>query len=840
MSKKTKVILGILGTLTPLVSLPIIATKCEKDKPTPPKPVPVPGGETKLTKVQLNEELNKIKISVAEKVTGPEVVSNNQLAVLSGFDAEKVNANIIEVVNVDDTNIKVKVEVVDKKDATNKSDAKEINVVVFSSTAKEQELKAVLNAELEKVTLGISDATKTGPEIQDDNSIITASGHDETKAKLKINEIQIENDTHIKVVYTVTNPNGAYTSDNTKEASLEVYSTLQKELDAKAETLTAVYSKETLINAIGLQIADIKVKDGEADLASEYAVNGLAFVNKEPTEEEINTGKRLVSFSITKDSKTSKVVQKSVQVEKSNKAVILDQKEKIKTGFELIDTYKSIETLEALEEGTVLSYDYKTFKVFSGEKWNSPDRVDLFKLKDNLSLDNLTKFYSERDMNTGNKVVLHKVAKGQYEIKFYIGNHSFNKEEKAIDVEQLTITGLNSKLLDKAALDALLESKATEFVYSTKTEVYAKDANEEGITKPEFPEGVSVLISNLTKNASEGSITFNVVISTTDAEGTSKSSDPKSITISEFKQDSLGTELEGLTVDYTTKTTKPSETTNIELITVKKGEADYNPEGITVSKEIVAAKANDVRGEIVVKITLTKDSQSTYKEFTIGGFTTSEFNLDDFVNGLTIELQNVANKAETLASSIKESNINVVDPKGNTNLVTISHEFSANNETGSLTVTTTITKDSETKTKTTKFTGFKIVKSDETLLNELREAAAAGTLLSTEGIYALFEQASQRNKYNAKNGLYVHQQTLQVGVSSSDSKKSKLVFPLKFQKEEFNSDSRYAELLKANWITSISGTQKAMKPIKQEDGSWSFSYVIGEKGTTEYTFSVSA
>ncbi|AWX69159.1 DUF885 family protein [[Mycoplasma] anseris] len=62
MTKKSKIILGILGAITPLLSVPVIASACDKNKPKPePKPDPKPDPKPE-PKPDPNKELEKNKI----------------------------------------------------------------------------------------------------------------------------------------------------------------------------------------------------------------------------------------------------------------------------------------------------------------------------------------------------------------------------------------------------------------------------------------------------------------------------------------------------------------------------------------------------------------------------------------------------------------------------------------------------------------------------------------------------------------------------------------------------------------------------------------------------------
>ncbi|AWX42630.1 Lipoprotein associated domain [Metamycoplasma cloacale] len=808
-------------------------------------PTPETPEVTRLTADELTTLLNSATVVLTNSESNADdVVANHGLLTLT-VDTTKVNGAITAVEKADDTHVNVSIQLTDKNFANNQSS---VRIVSIETAAPLVRLTAEqLKEQLDAITISISGENSTYEDINANHNLVLATGHNASIVKFAIESISKESDTEVNITYKVIDKADETNISETKTVSQTVYSSFKKEVDKKVETLTVDSTSENYQLASDLQLSEVIVKDGENALSAMYEIKNMAFINETATEEELNGGYREVKFVISREGVDSKEVTKSVELFPTDTNVILAQKEKLKNnGYVLINTYNVEAKLKELSDGDLLSFDFKTGTLFTG-KWNTPEKLDIFKLKEGLSLSSDTNLWSEFDETFAksaarNKVLLNKLDNNQYKITFYLGKFSYVKTEQRIDLEPVELT-FSLALPSKDVLDAKAAEIEKSFEYTDKANVYSNDAVEDNIVKPEINiEGAKININNFAKDASNNSISFNYTISYTDSAGTTVYSDSKHVTINGFKETELGTILNTLTVDYSSKNQSPSATSDTNNITIQKDGSEYIPEeGITLTKEIVAEKANDVDGTITVKITLTKDEMPISKEYIITGFTTSSLNLEDLITKISVELINVENKSETLASTITEANLNVTEPSGNLSKVVVSHQLTATDELGKLVVKTTITKDEQTQSKETTFDGFKIHKSDATLLNEMREKAKTNTLLNVTSWSALLEEVAKRKGYKPNGGLYIQNGTFKVGVKSADAKSSDIVLDIIFQDEAMNNEPRYKQLLLNNML--YSGTQanrKALNPKKTDEG-WKIDFIIPfsdeDKGDT-YTIIV--
>ncbi|AWX69513.1 hypothetical protein [[Mycoplasma] anseris] len=226
LSKKTKVILGLISTVTPIVALPFLASKCESKQQI------------------LNKELAKVKATATTGKTAAEVKADASLITFAGFDTEIAKVTDVVITDVEDTDAKVKVsfKLAHKNDEAIKTESRTIEVDVVSQKAKDEAEKAAklqaLNTELAKVS-ATATAEKTAAEVKADTSLITFAGFDTEIAKVTdvvITDVE-DTDAKVKVSFKLAHKNDEAIKTESRTIEVDVVSQKAKDEAEKAEEL---------------------------------------------------------------------------------------------------------------------------------------------------------------------------------------------------------------------------------------------------------------------------------------------------------------------------------------------------------------------------------------------------------------------------------------------------------------------------------------------------------------------------------------------------------------------------------------------------------------------------
>jgi len=288
-----------------------------------------------------------------------------------------------------------------------------------------------------------------------------------------------------------------------------------------------------------------------------------------------------------------------------------------------------------MEDGADLYYSYTDYK-FYNKKYdknnpNDPDRKAIFELK-NSALFGTNMAYAKL-VKKGNKISLKFKLR-----KFVKGGQTIN------DIKEFSTPEEEFDIYDQNRLNELADQNKDKFDYKNKENTKLIDINENNIVKPSVPR-CDVVISKVEKDSANNQlkVTYKLVY------GSIVSKEVET-TIKGFKEDTLNSLLDGVTLEYENKENVLGTEAKADKFKLMKNNTEYNiPSDVTVKKEIISA--NKYKNIVKVKVTLTKGTETTYVEYEVSGFKKEAFDLDDFNNKLQFKYQ--GDIANTEASSVQ-------------------------------------------------------------------------------------------------------------------------------------------------------------------------------------------
>ncbi|ACF07592.1 phase variable surface lipoprotein P78 precursor [Metamycoplasma arthritidis] len=799
MSKRLKKLAFSLLPLFTFIATPLIVASCV---------------QTKTEQDQINEEVKKVRVTVdgIDQKT-PSEITDDDLKI-SNYNSEKYVPEIVKkTIDGNKLIVTLKLKSKDGKVASvdytvtlegfKKSEASDLQEII-------DRLDVSLASDIDKAATKPSEVTADKVLVKDPKDkllgidIEKELNADDEEGKLEVKITLIRGKKTVSKTFTINDFKKTPASD----------------IDKAAKKVTFSYE-----NADKLDAADITDLDKVApsQLDASYSIAEKSFVNSTATKAEINGGYREIKFKLKKDSETSKEFTFKLKVRKSDKDVIVDQRESIKSAFTLVNSDKAKKALEAIN-GSTLYFDFKTNTIYD-KPYNDSTRVAVFKLKDGKTLANSTTLLEKVIENvsdwktSSNKVTLVK-KEGKYSLKFSLGKYAFKDPDKLFDYKEIETEAMSFSFISKETLDAKVDEIKDKFDYENKTNTLAQDATEDKIKKPDIPAGMQLTISNFRKDATTNSISFDYTLSSTDESGSQIVSKQGTAQITGFKEDELGKEFQGVTAEYENASDIEASQSDANNVKLKKNGNDWSVENGTITKEII--HKYDELGKIVVKVTLKKDEKSVSKEFTIDGFKKKETNLKTIIDRLKVDTKLGIDKSTKKASEITGDDLDVSDPNNALGDIEVKKELTPKDAEGKLEVKITLTKDGKTESKTFELSGFKIGKSEEDMIKELREAAKKGELFKTlpedmiKKIQEVWTKSSKKGK--EPESLYLKNGTFQFGKNSNDAKHGPIVF--EFKDNKFNTDE-YRELIKKYMLfPKKERNRKALKIEKNDQGKF--------------------
>ncbi|AWX69512.1 hypothetical protein [[Mycoplasma] anseris] len=308
MTKKIKLALGLIGTITPIFSLPIVASKCEKNN----------NNSTIHENALLKSELSKIVAFATEGKTASEICNDYSLIKYAGYDQDKIIAKIFNISIIDENNINVKFIATLYADPR-KSAIREIDIKL-SGLERRKEFEELLKSEIDKVQLSFP-ANKTTTELQNDHSLISLTGYDQTKVNPKVIDVVEIDDTHAYVSFFVHLKNGSYWASYSKGKTIIVAS--KQTLKETYDLLNAEVEK-VQINAITDKTAFELIQDNSLINLTGYDVEKANMAIKHVSIADDNHINVVVVAS-SKENRYVTSLEKSILVETKSLNAILDE-----------------------------------------------------------------------------------------------------------------------------------------------------------------------------------------------------------------------------------------------------------------------------------------------------------------------------------------------------------------------------------------------------------------------------------------------------------------------------------------------------------------------------------
>ncbi|QSF13880.1 lipoprotein 17-related variable surface protein [Mycoplasma sp. Mirounga ES2805-ORL] len=440
------------------------------------------------------------------------------------------------------------------------------------------------------------------------------------------------------------------------------------------------YENKTNTTAYDLDIEKVKVKYNDSELPTTITVKTKEFKTEKNSlsDSSLIEGTRTINIVLTKNGQDSQIFEVQLTGCLRTAKVIIDQVESIKKYY-LVQSPSSKEELSKLQDGDELKFDYKDGQI----KTNS--NVTVFKI--DVKPSSNTKLFSKLDKSGANKVTLIKTSDNKYGIKFYLGYHNW---DYIIASQTLTtIKPTEFTIVTKEKLTEIAENIKTKFDYKEKDKVSVVNAMKDQITLPNIADqgtNLSINVLEIIKDASKNllSVKYQVVAKVNEEDILS---DEKIAEISGFKQTTLDSEFEGLSVEFNgDKTSKlASEARNTDFIFKKNGENHNIDTSITTSIEITSDKVDDWKGTLELKITLTKGSENEFRIFVVKDFKKKEFNIESYKSKININLVDQSSLTKN-ASKINENDLSIGLSEEEAKLFTITKTLKADDVNGTLEV----------------------------------------------------------------------------------------------------------------------------------------------------------
>lgn len=412
----------------------------------------------------------------------------------------------------------------------------------------------------------------------------------------------------------------------------------QKKFNDYVEGLTAKYSESTdNLDLNELELNKMKYLDKENnDIDPAYQISEVKWLKEKISKQEWESGKRKFTAKITKGT-YSLIKEFEITTHPSDKDILIDQRDKFKEDTKLIHESEVKQLVDSMEDGADLYYSYTDYK-FYNKKYdknnpNDPDRKAIFELK-NSALFGTNMAYAKL-VKKGNKISL------KFKLRKYVkGGQTIN------DIKEFSTPEEEFDIYDQNRLNELADQNKDKFDYKNKENTKLIDINENNIVKPSVPR-CDVVISKVEKDSANNQlkVTYKLVY------GSIVSKEVEA-TIKGFKEDTLNSLLDGVTLEYENKENVLGTEAKADTFKLMKNNTEYTiPSDVTVKKEIISA--NKYKNIVKVKVTLTKGTETTYVEYQVSGFKKEAFDLDDFNNKLQFKYQ--GDIANTEASSVQYS-----------------------------------------------------------------------------------------------------------------------------------------------------------------------------------------
>ncbi|MGP1451674.1 MAG: lipoprotein 17-related variable surface protein [Metamycoplasmataceae bacterium] len=534
------------------------------------------------------------------------------------------------------------------------------------------------------------------------------SGYDANTYEIIVKDISVDkiDSTKLKTVINIKHKTSGLFSKKERTITIsdfkkkEVTNPEEKAFNEFVENIKGKYEGGDLtkLDVNELDISKVKLTDKEdKTISSEYQISDLKFENETPKEEEYNSGKRKVTFTVKKGTFT-KVWRIELQCHQTSYTAIIQQREKIVKNWKFANTSKAEEVLKTLSDEQTLFYDFKTKAIYD-KKYNDASRTQLFK-------------YEGGDLAYGTSlydVKFVKKADGKYAFKFILGFYNKDKTGKITekkDLKELTTEDIiANEVITQEKLDAYADTIKSQISYKDASNVELSKVKQEDVKLPNNPT-YPITITKFVKDLPNKKLLVSYVVK-------SGSLTSKEVTteITGFKENDLSSIFGKLKIDYENKNNvlpSQAEENKFKLLD-KDNNSEYTFNGITVNKTIT--EKNDLTGVLKLKVTLTKGSESEEYEYTVDGFKKNAVTLDSLKSKVKTTLDKETTLKQDLASNVKDENIKwngLTDQEKE--LVELKvFKLEADDKNGKLTVTTEITLKStnEKATITATFEGFK-------------------------------------------------------------------------------------------------------------------------------------
>ncbi|KKB26795.1 putative lipoprotein [Mycoplasmopsis meleagridis] len=404
-------------------------------------------------------------------------------------------------------------------------------------------------------------------------------------------------------------------------------------------------------NANNTDANELQVSNIVANNTGEYWTSEIKFVNQEATQDEINNGYRLVSLRASERNKEGYKIVRKVNVHKSDKNIILKNRENIKQ-FKLVQEPEAKELLQTLQNGSSLRYDYKTATIYENKDGK---RITLFTFLNPNSIANSKLTLATKNGNSfTNATVKLNVKDKKYGLSFFIGKYDSNPELQRYDNRESVVENQEFTILTKEELTAYAKTFANTIEYDNASSQYVFNFDKNNIRHEDIKNNLTLSEPTYTQNNSTGSVTVKYKLTQTTPNSEISAESEKVIT--GFKKSNLESLLNDVTVEINDKTNTLPSNVNENNIKLKKNNQEATFEsGISISK--TTKDANNSLGRVTVVITLTKDNDTFAKEYTIEGLKTGEaLNFEEAKSHISLTFN--GDKKYTNKNDVKKENIN--------------------------------------------------------------------------------------------------------------------------------------------------------------------------------------
>ncbi|MDC8927222.1 lipoprotein 17-related variable surface protein [Metamycoplasma hyosynoviae] len=651
----------------------------------------------------LNKEIEKISGVSVENHTNKLVntITTNDVKVTETTPIDKSVFEYLITLGFDSkdrTKLKVTIRLKHKQSGFISKVKKEFEITGFKNTTpeEEQQLKNLENAS-KKVTVDVEGKeNKFAKDVEESElkfTIPTLPGLIDDPTKYEIIEkswsINKDDSRILEIYFRLKHKETGLVSNKRKlkvegfkeaEASTPEEKALQDALNAV--TLSYDGGEEALKK---LDAGDLKIDKVKLDGKKEGFEYTTKFKNENATKDNYNNGYRTIVITVKKDSKS---LSREFKLEcfKSDYDVIIKQREKVKT-IDLMQTSETKEVVESMFSGSQdeveIFYDF-TGKTYFNKKYTETDKKPILDMSA-ITWAHNTIFGKGKLKKTGeNKYKAYVTLAKSYKVN--------NQWNYIYDNRQLETKELSFEIIDQAALDKIAEENKNNFDYPEKQTITVDQVTQDKIKLPEvkiknIP--IKFNITSLQKDAEHSKL---IVKYQAEIDYQSKKITSKEVQteIVGFKENTLGKEFVGLTVDYENKSSTEVDSVQEDQFKLKKNGSDYTPtSGIT--KEIKIVSKDKYKGTVTVVVTLKKDTDSASKEFVVEDFKKKNFDFNtEADNSFELKLEGI-DKPNTLPSVVNQSNVKVTIKDEYKSAISLEKiELEPNNTNGTLKIKITL------------------------------------------------------------------------------------------------------------------------------------------------------